>query len=407
MKLYSRRQVIIAVSAGLLAALLLGFGAGMVIQNGTRKTAALAEPVVISETPVSGQALSTVDLQAEYTADESANISVYERLNEAVVNITTEVMAVNWFMEPVPQDGGSGSGSIIDAKGYILTNNHVVKDAYKLFVNLADGSRYEAKVVGTDPENDLAVIKFDPPAGLKLRTVPFGDSSNLKVGQKVLAIGNPFGLERTLTDGIVSGLGRPVQKDSTTVIRDMIQTDASINPGNSGGPLLNSRGEMIGINTMIYSPSGGSVGVGFAVPVNTAKRIVPELIRNGMVKRGWIEFEPVQLFAELTDWMKQNGYAVTTDKGLLVSQVTKGGDADRAGIRGGSTAVRYGRSVFYVGGDIITAIDGMKVSTIADLYSALEDNKPGDRIKVEYVRNGKRTVVEVVLADRSKYVTEQ
>jgi S1-C subfamily serine protease len=402
--------VILAVSLGLGLALLLGLGLGAIMFKGGGISSKQAAPSPVAEIPVqeplAGEGLRPAELSTEYTPEEAANISVYERLNEAVVNITTEVVAVNWFMEPVPQDGGSGSGSIIDEKGYVLTNNHVVKDAYKLFVNLADGSRYEARVVGTDPENDLAVIKFDPPKGLRLKTISFGDSTRLKVGQKVLAIGNPFGLERTLTDGIVSGLGRPVQKDSTTVIRDMIQTDASINPGNSGGPLLNTRGEMIGINTMIYSPSGGSVGVGFAVPVNTARRIVPELIKNGMVKRGWIEIEPVQLFPELIDYMKQNGFAATVDKGLLVSQVAKGSGADRAGIRGGSTAVRYGRSVFYVGGDIIVSVDGMKVSTIADLYSALEDNKPGDRIQVEYVRGGKRTTVEVVLADRSQFIKE-
>ncbi|GAB1455454.1 hypothetical protein MASR2M48_07610 [Spirochaetota bacterium] len=223
--------------------------------------------------------------------DEKENISVYERLNSGVVNITTEVVAINWFLEPVPKEGGSGSGSIIDSRGYVLTNNHVIKDAYKVFINLSDGTRLEGKVIGADAENDLAVIKFEPPKGMSLVVINYGDSDGLKVGQKVLAIGNPFGLERTLTRGIVSGLGRPVQQDAKTIIRDMIQTDASINPGNSGGPLLNAQGEIIGINTMIYSPSGGSVGVGFAVPVNTAKRIVPDLIKFGMVKRGWTDAE--------------------------------------------------------------------------------------------------------------------
>jgi S1-C subfamily serine protease len=403
MKLYSRAQLIVAGSAVLVLALGLGIGIG----SGWFRSRAAAEAIpaqTISTAeiqPIQGTNAATVG--EEYSQDEKENINVYEKYNDAVVNITTEVVAVNWFMEPVPQDGGSGSGSIIDARGYILTNNHVVKDAYKLFVNLSDGSRYEAKVVGVDAENDLAVIKFTPPKGLRLNTISFGDSAKLKVGQKVLAIGNPFGLERTLTDGIVSGLGRPVQQDTTTIIRDMIQTDASINPGNSGGPLLNSRGEMIGINTMIYSPSGGSVGIGFAVPVNTAKRIVPELIKNGQVIRGWIDFDTVQLFPELVDYMKQNGYPAAAEKGLLVSQTKKGGDADRAGIKGGATAVRYGRSVFYVGGDIIVAVDGMKVSSLADLYSALEDNKPGDRVLVEYYRGAKKTTVEVLLSDRSKY----
>ncbi len=427
MRLYSRGQLILVGAGGIILALLLALGLGILrLPLGQASAlrpaelAAEASPAAVGAAGGSGSAAPSreaaparevqlgrdAQLASEYSQDERENIDVYERLNEGVVNITTEVVAINWFMEPVPQDGGSGSGSIIDARGYVLTNYHVVKDAYKLFVNLADGQRYEAKAIGVDPENDLAVLKFEPPKGARLTVVPYGDSTRLKVGQKVLAIGNPFGLERTLTRGIVSGLGRPVQKDEKTIIRDMIQTDASINPGNSGGPLLNSRGEIIGINTMIYTPSGGSVGVGFAVPVNTAKRIVPDLIRDGMVKRGWIEMEPVQLFPELLDYMKQNGYAAAVDKGLLVSQAKKGGNADRAGVRGGGTAVRYGRSVFYVGGDIITAVDGMKVSTMADLYSALEDNKPGDRVAVEYWRGGKRVVAEVVLADRSKYTKE-
>jgi len=212
------------------------------------------------------------------------------------VNITTEVLRINWFLEPFPQSGGSGSGSIIDERGYVLTNNHVIQGAYKLYVNLSDGSRYEATLVGADPESDLAVIKFTPDAGKKLNPIPFGTAKNLRVGQKVLAIGNPFGLERTLTTGIISGLGRPIQESETVILQNMIQTDASINPGNSGGPLFNTRGEMIGINTMIYSPSGGSVGIGFAIPVDTATRIVPQLIKNGKVRRGWIDVQAIQLF---------------------------------------------------------------------------------------------------------------
>ena len=403
MKLYSRSQIILVVASLAVAALGVGFGLGTRYSSATRAAPGYGGDSSISTAltaPAPTPSVArTVDLGPAYSVEEQQNIDVYGRLNEAVVNITTEIVAVNWFMEPVPQDGGSGSGSIIDSRGYVLTNNHVVKGAYKLYVNLADGSRYEAKVVGTDPESDLAVIKFSPPKGVTLGTIPFGDSSNLKVGQRVLAIGNPFGLERTLTVGIVSGLGRPVQEDSATILRDMIQTDASFNPGNSGGPLLNTRGEMIGVNTMIYSPSGGSVGVGFAIPVSTAKRIVPQLIKDGKVTRGTIEIDGVQLFPELVDYMKQNGYPVPVDKGLLVSQAKRGGNADRAGIRGGTTAVRYGRSVFYVGGDIIVAVDGAPVGSLAEFYAALEDNKPGDRVTVELWRNGKKLSVEVPLAE--------
>jgi S1-C subfamily serine protease len=358
--------------------------------------------------PIASKDLVTADsVSAEYSVDERENIDVYERLNAGVVNITTEIVALNWFYEPVPQEGGTGSGSIIDERGYVLTNRHVVKDASKIYVNLADGGRYEASVVGIDSENDLAVIKFDPPKDERLTVVPYGDSGKLRVGQKLLAIGNPFGLDRTLTRGIVSALGRPItQTDEDTgrqiVIQGMIQTDASINPGNSGGPLLNARGEMIGVNTMIYSPSKGSVGIGFAVPVNTAKRIVPELIKEGKVRRGWIDASTVQLFPELVDYMKQNGYATPIAKGLLISKATRGGNLDRAGIKGGDTAVRYGRSTFYVGGDIISAVNGKKIATITDLYTALETSKPGDRVEVEYYRSGKKLSAEVQLSDRSK-----
>ncbi|MGO8696061.1 MAG: S1C family serine protease [Rectinemataceae bacterium] len=413
MRLYSRGQVILVGVGGVILALVLVFAFGMLKLPGqgvaavpTNGSSSFATASVGSSN-ASAATVRLVDTALpEYTTDELQNIDVYQRLNEGVVNITTEIVAINWFYEPVPQEGGSGSGSIIDSRGYVLTNNHVVKDATKIYVNLANGGRYLAKVVGVDPENDLAIIKFDPPKDVRLTVIPFGDSSQLKVGQKVLAIGNPFGLERTLTQGIVSGIGRPVTESSDSgtnvLIRDMIQTDASINPGNSGGPLLNSRGEMIGVNTMIYSPSGGSVGIGFAVPVNTAKRVVPDLIRSGMVRRGWIGVESVQLFPELVDFMKQNGYAVPVSSGLLVSRVDRGGNADQAGIRGGETEVRYGRSTFYVGGDIVVSVNGLKTATITDFYSALENTKPGDRVNVEFYRGTKRLGVEIVLSDRAK-----
>jgi S1-C subfamily serine protease len=358
------------------------------------------EPAAYADRSISGAAVNTADV-LPYTNEEQENISIYERLNPAVVNITTETMAINWFLEPVPQEGGSGSGSIIDTKGYVLTNNHVIENAYKVFINFADGSQAEGTVVGTDAENDLAVLKFDPPKGTELRVVPYGDSSGLKVGQKVLAIGNPFALERTLTVGIVSGLGRPIQTSQQHIIRDMIQTDASINPGNSGGPLLDTQGRMIGINTMIFSPSGGSVGIGFAVPVNTAKRVVTELIRYGKVRRGWIDATVVQIFPGLVRYAK-----LPVNSGLLVSRVTRNGLAEKAGIRQGSEPVQYGRNVIYLGGDIITSVDGMKTNTLADLYSALEDNKPGDKISVEILRNGRPGTLEVTLADREEVLTK-
>jgi S1-C subfamily serine protease len=338
---------------------------------------------------------------APYTEDEKENIAIYERLNAAVVNVTTETMAINWFLEPIPREGGSGSGSIIDTDGFVLTNNHVIENAYKVFINLADGSQYEGTVVGTDSENDIAVLKFEVPRGTELRTIPYGDSDGLKIGQKVLAIGNPFALERTLTVGIVSGLGRPIQTSRQNIIRDMIQTDASINPGNSGGPLLDTQGRMIGVNTMIYSPSGGSIGIGFAVPVNTAKRVVAELMRYGKVRRGWIDASVVQLFPSLV-----RSANLPVSAGLLISRTRRGGLAEKAGIRQGTEPIRYGSSVIYLGGDIITAVDGMKTPTLADLYSALEDNKPGEKVAVEIVRGGKTSTLELTLADREEVLNQ-
>jgi S1-C subfamily serine protease len=422
MKLYSRGQLALYVVISALgsAALALGVaafsgrlgarpaasGSGFAPSAAVQGTGSVAAAESGGTGPLSAQDAFALEAQADsspYSQDEAHNIAVYEANNDAVVNITTEVMGLNYFMEPVPQDGGSGSGSIIDARGYILTNHHVIENAYKIYISFADGTRLEGRVQGSDKENDIALISFDPPRGKALKTIPFGDSSKLKVGQKVLAIGNPFGLDRTLTDGIVSALGRPV-KTNTTIIRDMIQTDAAINPGNSGGPLLNSKGEMIGINTMIYSQSGGSVGIGFAVPVNTAKRVVAELIKYGTVRRGWIDVTPIQLFPQLVNYMKKNGYPVGVENGLLVSKVKKGSNAERAGLRGGSDAVSYYRSVFNIGGDVIVGVDGLPVSSYADFLSALEDNKPGEKVKLEYYRGNKKSSVEIVLSDRSETI---
>ncbi|MDR0442452.1 MAG: trypsin-like peptidase domain-containing protein [Treponema sp.] len=401
MKMYSRGQVLFFSLLSALVVVLFAVGFGII------KSSPEAAPVQQTQNTqqedfkllqTEYKALNTADL-VPFSESERENISIYEMLNPAVVNITTETMAINWFLEPVPQEGGSGSGSIIDTRGYVLTNNHVIENAYKVFINLADGSQFEGTVVGADPENDLAVLKFDPPRGTELRTVPYGDSANLKVGQKVLAIGNPFALERTLTVGIVSGLGRPIQTSRQRIIRDMIQTDASINPGNSGGPLLDTQGRMIGINTMIYSPSGGSVGIGFAVPVNTAKRVVTEIMQYGKVRRGWIDATVVQIFPSLVRYAK-----LPVSSGLLVSRTRRNGLAERAGLRQGSEPVQYGRSVIYLGGDIITSVNGMKTNTLADLYSALEACKPGDRVKVGIIRGGSASTLDITLADREEVV---
>jgi len=400
MKLYSRGQVLLfsIISAVIVLLFAIGFGVFKPHSNAL-ESAALQANNQASEYKLQQsefRALDTSDL-VQYSEGERENIAIYEKLNSAVVNITTEVMAINWFLEPVPQEGSSGSGSIIDLRGYVLTNNHVIQNAHKVFINLADGSQFEGAVIGTDPENDLAVLKFDPPNGMELITIPYGDSDILRVGQKVLAIGNPFAFERTLTVGIVSGLGRPIQTSRNRIIRDMIQTDASINPGNSGGPLLDTQGRMIGINTMIYSPTGGSVGIGFAVPVNTAKRVVNELLQFGKVRRGWIDATVVQIFPSLVQYAR-----LPVDSGLLVSRTRRGGLAERAGLRQGADPVQYGRSVIYLGGDIITSINGIKTNTLADLYASLEANKPGDIVTVEIIRGDKASTLQITLADREE-----
>lgn len=406
MKLYTYRHLILAATAGVLLGLLL---------SGLERLLGLVQPHADRSEELPGHTLSSegevppsplpaptpVNLARaeELSPDEQNSIAVYAATNEAVVHITTEVVRFNWFLEPIPSEGGSGSGIIIDERGYVLTNNHVIEGASRLFVNLADGSQHEAEVVGTDPESDLAVLRFNP-AGRRLPTIPMGNSDNLKVGQKVLAIGNPFGFDRTLTTGIVSALGRPVKGRNGIIIQGMIQTDASINPGNSGGPLLNTRGEMIGINTMIYSTSGGSIGIGFAVPVNTARRVVPDLIQYGQVQRGWIDVVPVQIFPALVRVAR-----LPVQRGLLVSEVTPGGAAERAGIRGGSRdrAVRYGRSLIYLGGDIIVSVNAQPVSTLGELYSALENTRPGDRVRLGLVRaGGERVEVNLTLSPRPK-----
>lgn len=331
-----------------------------------------------------------------FTQDELQNISIYEKCNEAVVNINTKVTTYDWFLEPYVQDGGSGSGSIIDKRGYILTNVHVIQNATIIYVSLFDGTQYEAKIVGQDLDSDLAVIKFDPPEGMDLKTISFGDSTNLKVGQKVIAIGNPFGMERTMTTGIVSGLGRPIQHSNKRIIRNMIQTDTAINPGNSGGPLLNAEGKMIGINTMIMSSSGNSAGVGFAVPSETAVRVVSDLLKYGKVQRGVLDAKILQLNRRIAQYA-----GLDIASGILVSEVDRGGNAEKAGLKGGTEAVYYGNrtSIIYLGGDVITKIDGIKIASLADYYSALESKRPGDQIEVVVHRNRKDVKLKITLSE--------
>jgi len=405
MKLYSRNQVLAVAAIAAAAALAIGAGVAAVVAAPRMATAAAeratASSAAATPTGAVQGGVASEPIPVQYTAaspsvlaDEQNNIEVYERVNKSVVYITTVTLEYSFFFEAMPQEG-TGSGIIIDTDGHVLTNYHVVKGANQLRITLADGSELEGKVTGTDPENDLAVVKFDP-KGRVVVPVTFGTSSNLKVGQKVLAIGNPFGLDRTLTTGIISALDRPLQnEEENTVIRSTIQTDAAINPGNSGGPLLNSRGELIGINSAIYSPSGASAGVGFAVPVNTARRVVDELIRYGAVRRGWIDITPIQLFPALVSYFR-----LPVKSGVLVSEA--GSSARQAGLRGGdqASAVRYGRTIIYGGGDIIVEVGGQKVASYSDLLGALEQTKPGEVVSVKVIRAGQERAFNVKLVER-------
>ncbi|MBL8206322.1 MAG: trypsin-like peptidase domain-containing protein [Blastocatellia bacterium] len=334
--------------------------------------------------------------------DEKNNSEVYKAASPGVVNITSTNYVQSWF-EVYPQEG-SGSGSILDKEGHILTNYHVVQGqgpggyAQELKVSLANGKTYKATPVGADADNDLAIIKINAPAET-LSLVPLGNSGELFVGKKVLAIGNPFGLERTLTTGVISGLARPLHSDITNrLIEGVIQTDASINPGNSGGPLLDSRGRMIGINTMIFSPSGGSVGIGFAVPVDTAKRIIPDIIQYGYARKPSLGITPPLPINQSI----ANQLRLPVETGLMVSQVYEGGAADKAGIQGGNQPVRYQRQTFYLGGDIITAIDGNPVRDYDDLDRVVNKKNIGDKVKVEVMRGSKKLSFDVTLTERPR-----
>ena len=401
MKLYTKNHIFLSIAITSFVFIL--FGSGFLIFynfNSSSQTEIKPEETLSqSETPVQEDLTQqnwSVNYHPTYTQDELENISVYEKYNEAVVNINTAVMGINWFLEPVPQEGGSGSGSIIDSRGYVVTNVHVIEDAYKIYISLSDGTQYEGSVVGIDEASDIAVIKFDPPKDVELKTIPFGESDNLKVGQKVLAIGNPFGFERTLTTGIVSGLGRPIKNSNNVIIRDMIQTDTAINPGNSGGPLLDTTGRMIGINTMIYSTSGSSAGIGFAVPINTAKRVVSDLIQYGKVRRGAIDGVLVQLTNSISNYAN-----LPVSQGLLVSELSNNSFAKQTGLKAGTEAVQYGSrynsTTIYLGGDVIVAIDGVSVTSLADYYSLLESKKPGDSVTLTIIRNRKQQDITVKL----------
>ena len=322
------------------------------------------------------------------STDEQNNIEVYRTLSPGVVFIHSTSYARDLFGFMEPQEG-SGSGSILDQQGNILTNYHVIAGAQKLSVSMGGKKDYPAVLVGSDPDTDLAVIRLtEKPAG-PLTVIPMGDSDRLVVGQKVLAIGNPFGLDRTLTTGVISGLQRPIRARNNRLIEGAIQTDASINLGNSGGPLLDSRGRMIGINSQILSPSGGSAGVGFAVPVSIAKRVVPQLLQSGSVRRPKLGISTRNI-----DSIRSQIELPVSD-GVLIVQVQRGGGAAAAGLRG----MQQTEMGDFELGDIIVGINNDKVANSDDLFRVLDKYQIGDTVQVHIFRNGRRVSVPVRLTE--------
>ena len=330
--------------------------------------------------------------------EERNNIDIYQRYRNGVVNITTTTLGYDFFFRPVPMESGTGSGAVIDEAGHIVTNYHVVKDAEKLEVTLPDKTKVDASVVGSDPNNDLAVIQVKAARG-KVTPIPLGTSRGLLVGQKVLAIGNPYGLERTLTTGIVSSLGRSIQTENGRIIQDIIQTDAAINPGNSGGPLLNSQGQIIGINTAILSTgnNSGSIGIGFAIPVDTVKRITTDLITNGYVRHPWTGINRTINLADYPYLVSALG--LSTNNGLMIVDFIENSPAAKAGLHGYTRVVRLGFQNWPIGGDVILQFQGKPVTTVQDFLNEVDRYKSGDKITLTVLRNDRRVDVPLTLED--------
>jgi S1-C subfamily serine protease len=326
--------------------------------------------------------------------EEQNNIGVYRKNIDSVVNITSKAVTFDFFYGLMPQEG-QGSGFIIDKEGHILTNYHVIADARQVEVTLHNRKKYRATVIGMDKSHDLAVIQIKGP---NLTPMVLGESRNLQVGQKVYAIGNPFGLSGTMTRGIISSI-RPVQEPDGMVIDEAIQTDAAINPGNSGGPLLNWHGEVIGINTMIASNVGQSAGIGFAIPINTAKAVLNDLVTLGRVRRPALGVRTIPISPELAEQM-----GLPSDYGLLIVQVVSGGAAEKAGLRGGNERAYLGNMPIMLGGDLIVGIDGQDVQDQQDLSQMMNNHRAGDTVKMTIYRGKKKMDVQVALGEAREQV---
>ncbi len=376
------------------------------------------EPVVRSQSsgavfqPTNDESSSSSSDDEDGAASEGDGLTpreVYQRVSPAVAHIDARVVKTetNFFgFEEENESEGTGSGFIIDDEGHIVTNAHVIQDADEINVSLgADNVKVPAKVIGTDPSSDIAVIKFDPDAeqleGVELATVPFGDSAKLQVGDPVLAIGNPFGLDRTLTTGVVSALQREIPSLTDFQISDVIQTDAAVNPGNSGGPLLDSEGRVIGVNSQIQTRSGGFDGIAFAVPSSRVQAVAKDLVESGEVRYAWLGVAGGEITPEL---VKEQDLPV--DEGVLLGEVTEDSPADKAGLRGGREVRQLGDDESRIeGGDIILEFDGTKLTSMRQLADIVDSKDPGDKVKVVYLRGDDRETTTITLGERPDEVT--
>ncbi|MEM9846506.1 MAG: trypsin-like peptidase domain-containing protein, partial [Bacteroidota bacterium] len=371
-----------------MALLVLGIFIGGAWKNSTNEatddTAAVVQKER-SESAISVTPASNSILPDRLNQGEESTIRLFEEAAPSVVFITTTSFRRDYFNRNVTEiPSGTGSGFVWDKAGHIITNYHVIQSVIKqngggISVTFYDQSTWDAEIIGTAPEKDLAVLKIDAPTDL-LRPIPVGISEILRVGQSTYAIGNPFGLDQTLTTGIVSALGREIESVGGVQIRDVIQTDAAINPGNSGGPLLNSSGELIGVNTAIYSPSGAYAGIGFSIPVDAVKLAVPDLIQYGQINRPTLGIYPYNQQSSRIE-------------GVLIMGIAEGGGAEQAGLQP-TYRDRYGRITL---GDIIVGIDNKKIASYSDLILTLEEYKPGDRVSVSILRDEQEVAVDVVL----------
>ena len=334
--------------------------------------------------------LQEANAQPAYDTEEQANIAVYKKALPSVVNITSTAVAFNFFYGPVPQQG-QGSGFILDKEGHILTNNHVIDNAQRVEVTLHDQHKYKATVVAVDKSHDLALLLINAP---NLVPATLADSTGLTVGQRVYAIGNPFGLNGTMTRGIISSI-RSINGAEGSLIDNAIQTDAAINPGNSGGPLLNSRGEVIGITTMIASNGADqSSGVGFAIPINTAKAVLDDFAKYGRVRRPTLDVVTLPIGPDLADQL-----GLPSDYGVLIQRTLPGGAAERAGLHGGNQHAYIGNTPVNLGGDLIVAIDGRQIVSPQDISNAMNSHHSGDTVKVTIYRGRKRMDINVTLGE--------